>query len=77
MHYIVHWADNDGYDFISGPLPDITLMTGFGSAFYLFMRKHNCHVHRCWRMQWHVHPVHGHPVCKHHHPQGTTVRGEA
>ena len=48
----------------SGIVGDIGL---FGGG-YLILRKHNCHVHRCWRLAWHPHPDHGHPVCKKHHP---------
>ena len=62
------WNNSGNYNFISGPLPDITLIGGV----LLWIRQHNCHVKWCWRMQWHPHPVHGHPVCKHHHPE--TVR---
>jgi hypothetical protein len=53
-----------GYNFVSGPLADVTLVTAFGGALYLFLRKHNCHVHNRWRLEWHPHPDHGHPVCK-------------
>ena len=73
FHYLLHWPTKGGYNFVSGPLADITLITAFTSAFYLWWRKHNCHVHRCWRLQWHPHPVHGHPVCKKHHPDGHGV----
>lgn len=52
-----------GYNIFSGPLPDITFL-GIGYGLY---RKHNCHVNWCPRLQWHTHPEHGHPVCKHHH----------
>ena len=68
------WHDPDGYNFVSGPLADITLITAFASALYLWLRKHNCHVHRCWRLQWHPHPEHGHPVCRKHHPDGHGLR---
>ena len=43
------------------------------STLYLFLRKHNCHVRRCWRLAWHPHPDHGHPVCRRHHPDGRGV----
>ena len=66
----IHWPTQGGYNFVSGPLADITLITAFASALYLWLRKHNCHVHRCWRLQWHPHPEHGHPVCRKHHPDG-------
>jgi hypothetical protein len=70
VHSWVHWPDNGGYNFISGPLADITLVTGFVTATLLWWRKHNCHVYGCWRLEWHVHPDNGHPVCKKHHPDG-------
>ena len=70
VHSWLHWPDNGGYNFISGPLADITLLTGFVTATLLWWRKHNCHVRGCWRLEWHVHPDNGHPVCKKHHPDG-------
>ena len=70
LHYLIHWSTGRGYNFVSGPLADITLITAFASTLILWLRKHNCHVHRCWRLQWHPHPDHGHPVCKVHHPDG-------
>lgn len=56
-----------GYQFWSGIGSDISEITLLGFAL-AFWRQHNCHVHRCWRLQWHAHPDHGHPVCKKHHP---------
>jgi hypothetical protein len=47
LHYLIHWPTHGGYNFVSGPLADITLITAFASSLYLFLRKHNCHVHRC------------------------------
>jgi hypothetical protein len=70
LHSIVHWPVKGGYNFVSGPLADITLATAFLGWMYLFLRHHNCHVQRCWRLAWHPHPVNGHPVCKKHHPDG-------
>lgn len=67
LHHLIHWPTHGGYNFVSGPLADITLITAFAGTLYLWLRKHNCHVHRCWRLQWHPHPDHGHPVCKKHH----------
>ena len=58
------WNNSGSYNFISGPLADITLLTGVG----IFLHNHNCHVNGCWRMSWHDHPDHGHPVCKKHFP---------
>jgi hypothetical protein len=76
LRYLLHWPTHGGYNFVSGPLADITLITAFSSALYLWLRKHNCHVNRCWRMQWHPHPDHGHPVCKKHHPDGHSVHAQ-
>ena len=53
LDYLVHWPDKGGYNFVSGPLADITLVTAFASTLYLFLRRHNCHVNGCWRMEWH------------------------
>jgi hypothetical protein len=47
LHYLIHWPTRGGYNFVSGPLADITLITAFAGTLYLFLRKHNCHVHRC------------------------------
>lgn len=68
LHDVVHWPTQGGYNFVSGPLADITILSAFLSTLFLWWRRHNCHVFRCWRLQWHPHPVHGHPVCKVHHP---------
>jgi hypothetical protein len=58
------WHDPDGYNFVSGPLADITLLGGA----YAILRHHNCHVKGCWRIA--RHPVAGteHIVCRKHHP---------
>jgi hypothetical protein len=59
------WHDPDGYNFISGPLADITLLGGA----YAILRHHNCHVKGCWRVG--RHPVDGtaYVVCRKHHPE--------
>lgn len=62
------WLDplhGDGYQFWSG--------IGGGSPLFLVIglwwRKHNCHVKRCWRLQFRPHPDDGeHVVCRRHHP---------
>lgn len=56
------------YNLWSGILGDVTIFTGFVAVLLAFWRTHNCHVHSCPRLIWHTHPVTGHPVCKHHHP---------
>jgi hypothetical protein len=66
------WLDplkGNGYQFWSG--------IGSGSpilaAAFVWWHHHNCHVHRCWRLSWHPHPDHGHPVCRRHHPDGKKI----
>ena len=29
LHYLTHWPTHGGYNFVSGPLADITLITAF------------------------------------------------
>jgi hypothetical protein len=58
-----------GYWFYSGVF-DAGIILGILSGIGVFWRTHNCHVRRCWRLDWHPHPVHGHPVCHVHHPDG-------
>jgi hypothetical protein len=58
------WHDPDGYNFISGPLADITLLGGG----YAIARHHNCHVKGCWRVaRAHVSGT-DYIVCHKHHP---------
>jgi hypothetical protein len=57
LHDLIHWPTHGGYNFVSGPLADITLITAFVGTLYLWLRKHNCHVRGCWRLQWHPHPT--------------------
>ncbi|HEV7133207.1 MAG TPA: hypothetical protein VGN27_05695 [Gaiellaceae bacterium] len=66
---MLDWLDplkGNGYQFWSG--------IGSGSpilaAGLVWWHHHNCHVQRCWRLSWHPHPDHGHPVCRRHHPDG-------
>jgi hypothetical protein len=58
------WHDPDGYNFISGPLADITLLGGV----YAILRRHNCHVKGCWRIGRHRVTGTDYVVCRHHHP---------
>jgi hypothetical protein len=58
------WHDPDGYNFISGPLADITL---FGGG-YAIARRHNCHVKGCWRVARARVPGTDYIVCHRHHP---------
>jgi hypothetical protein len=58
------WHDPDGYNFISGPLADITLLGGG----YAVARHHNCHVKGCLRIGRHPVDGTGYVVCRKHHP---------
>ena len=58
------WHDPDGYNFISGPLADITLLGGA----YAIARRHNSHVKGCWRIARAQVPGTGYIVCRKHHP---------
>jgi hypothetical protein len=59
--------NGQGYQFWSGIGSDIGEITLIGLGF-AWLHHHNCYERGCWRVQWHPHPVHGHPVCKRHHP---------
>jgi hypothetical protein len=60
-------ATSRAYDFWSGFGSDIGEVAIIGAVIGMY-RKHNCHVHGCWRVA--KHPVEGTPyvVCKKHHP---------
>lgn len=69
LHAFWHPLHGDGYQFWSGIAGSfLTSLPGWAVALALFLRQRNCHVYRCWRLSWHPHPDHGHPVCRHHHP---------
>jgi hypothetical protein len=59
------WHDPDGYNFISGPLADITLLGGA----YAILRHHNCHAKGCWRIGRRPVEGTGYVVCRKHHPR--------
>ena len=58
-----------GYWFYSGVF-DVGILLGIVSSVGVYWRAHNCHVNGCWRLDWHPHPEHDHPVCRAHHPDG-------
>lgn len=58
-----------GYNFWSGIFSDIGEVSLIGAAFTLIAglyHQHNCHVDGCPWLIFHVHPLHGHPVCEKH-----------
>ena len=66
--YALHPLKANGYQFWSGIAGSFATNGGLYVGAFVLWRKHNCHVHGCWRVQFHPHPDHGHPVCRRHHP---------
>lgn len=70
LYYVVTGANNEGgkaYGFWSGfggSIPDFLILGGVAT----FWRKHNCHVHKCWRLNWRATNA-GDLVCRKHHPE--------
>lgn len=78
MHWLAHVL---GLDSASGTA--YLAWSGFGGdlaefaiagAVLAIVRKHNCEVHRCWRLGRHVTSA-GHAVCRRHHPAGPLTAG--
>ncbi len=69
---IGHWIGSDGgtwYNFWSGLGADIGGLAFVGAGFGLY-RKHNCHVHGCWRIAKQQVIGTSWVVCHRHHPEG-------
>jgi hypothetical protein len=67
-----HLVGSDGggwYNFWSGLGADIGGLTILGGAIGVY-RKHNCHVHGCWRIAKQQVVGTSWVVCHHHHPEG-------
>jgi hypothetical protein len=67
-----HVLGTDGrawYDFWSGFAADIGGLAFVGAAIGIY-RKHNCHVHRCWRIAKQQVIGTSWMVCHRHHPLG-------
>lgn len=58
------------YGFWSGIGSDLSELAGLLTVAWLFWRRHNCHVHRCWRIGRHPVAGTGYVVCARHHPAG-------
>lgn len=74
--FLVHWTGSDygapyghfvPYDFVSGIFGGSAFLT----AAWVMLRRHNCEVHRCWRLGRHVVEGTGHHVCRRHNPEGS------
>ena len=69
---IGHVVGSDGgswYNFWSGLGADVGGLAFLGAAFGLY-RKHNCHVHGCWRIAKQQVIGTSWVVCHRHHPEG-------
>lgn len=73
-HWLIHILGIDSttdhaYAWWSGAGSDVAEFAIVGWL-YAFLRKHNCHVRRCWRIG--RLPVDGTPwiTCRKHHPDG-------
>jgi hypothetical protein len=69
---LAHVFGSDGrswYNFWSGFGADIGEVAFIGAAVGVY-RKHNCHVHRCWRIAKQQVVGTSWMVCHHHHPEG-------
>lgn len=83
MHLLAHILGLDTqagrwYTFWSGVGSDIGEIAVFGALVGL-IRKHTCHVHRCWRLgRLEVAKGDGtkHVVCRRHHPDGAPRAGD-
>lgn len=60
------WWSGGGSD-----IGEYVVATAFVGGLVAFVRRHNCHVHRCWRMQWKTVPGTDHVVCRKHHAEAT------
>jgi hypothetical protein len=76
LHYL-------GIDDVSGPW--YAFWSGFGSdlgelaivgGMLTLVRRHNCEVHKCWRIGRHQTPA-AHRVCRRHHPDGHLTAAQA
>jgi hypothetical protein len=80
MNWLLHFLGMDDltgpyYGFWSGIGSDLGELAVVGALAGL-LRKHNCHVRRCWRIG--RHPVEGTlwVVCAKHHPDGAPAASD-
>ena len=64
------YASAHGSAFMGGDFSDIPLF----AAVVILYRKHNCHVKKCWRIQWREHD--GNLLCRRHHPLDDNLKPE-
>lgn len=78
-HWLLHvfGIDDAGgrwYAFWSGAGSDLGELAIIGALAGLY-RKHNCEVHKCWRLARHG-TAGGHSVCRRHNPEGTITAAD-
>lgn len=75
MKHVLGLDNGVWYLFWSGIFFVLVLFIGQAANVAVTYRKHNCHVHGCWRMG--RHPVEGtaYVVCRRHHPDGHVTAG--
>jgi hypothetical protein len=74
---LFHPLHGQGYQFWSGigsDLGELSILIAITAFVWGWYRVHKRHVHRCPRLSWHPHPLHGHPVCRHHHPEAHLIK---
>jgi hypothetical protein len=69
LGHVLGTDGRDWYDFWSGLGADIGGLAFIGAGVGLY-RKHNCHVHGCWRIAKQQVIGTSWMVCHHHHPEG-------
>lgn len=69
-HWLLHPLNGLGYQFYSGIGSSVSEWLTILLAISVYVRRHNCHQHRCPFLAWHPHPddPDGHPICRWHHP---------
>lgn len=71
QHWLSHWLGLDNasgsvYLWWSGLFGDVTIL----SIPIVLLRKHNCNIHKCWRLGRHAVEGTTFKVCRAHHPDG-------
>lgn len=80
IHTLLDWmgltdASGKPYLFWSGIGADLSEFAVVGGVFAAY-RKHNCHVHRCWRLARHPVADTQWIVCRRHHPEDAPTHEE-
>jgi hypothetical protein len=79
VHLLAHFLGLDNasgtaylaWSGFGGDLAELAIVGGL----LTIVRRHNCEVHRCWRMGRHSTDG-GHMVCRKHHPDGHLTPGQ-